>query len=160
MKIEVTNNERTDTCGGSHQSPLRPDAQRRLQRAMSTSWPRKSSRPEVADHSPGSRLNGQQRNWGVPHDDRARLPGQKVSGGRAISEWFCLKSQAGVSNPLRVKKNQRFPNFLAAAVPLARGGLGDRRRQEMGSTTVCSGPLLGTSKNGWLDGTPVQCWIG
>ena len=40
-----------------------------------------------------------------------------------------LKSQAGVSNRLPVKKNQRFRDFLTPAVPLACGGGGDRRRQ-------------------------------
>ncbi len=40
VKSEVSNHERTDTCGGSHQQPLRPDRQRRLQHAMPTSGAR------------------------------------------------------------------------------------------------------------------------
>jgi len=43
--------------------------------------------------------------WLVARSGRARLPGQKVSG------RFCLERQAGVSNCLWVKKNQRFSNF-------------------------------------------------
>ena len=39
----------------------------------------------------------------------------------------CLESQAEVSNRLPVKKNQQFPDFLMPAVPLRRGGGGDRR---------------------------------
>ena len=48
----------------------------------------------------------------------------------SLPQWppQCLACQAGVSNRLQVKKNQRFPGFLATAGPLARGGGGDRRR--------------------------------
>ena len=49
-----------------------------------------------------------------------------------------LKSQAGVSNRLPVKKNQRFPDFLPLAVPLRCGGGGDRRWLRFGSTGLCS----------------------
>ena len=41
-----------------------------------------------------------------------RLPGQAVSGGRAISEWFCLESQAGESNRRPVKKTEEFSAFF------------------------------------------------
>ena len=47
-----------------------------------------------------------------------------------------LKSQARVSNRLSVKKNHRFPKFLAPALPLARGVWGDRRCVRKGGSTA------------------------
>src|ERR1017187_3125843 len=56
-------------------------------------------------------------------------------------------TSGGVSNRLRVKKNERFPGFLTPAVPLARGGGGDRRAQvgqpgfrELGPFSACLMP--------------------
>ena len=47
---------------------------------------------------------------------RARLPWQTVSSRTAISEWFCLESQAAVPNCRPVKKNAKFPDFFAPAL--------------------------------------------
>ena len=48
---------------------------------------------------------------GRSRGNRTPLPRPKVSSRTAISEWFCLESQARVSNRLSVKKNRRFLDF-------------------------------------------------
>ncbi len=74
----------------------------------------------VDDHSTVWRLNGR-RKWGVHKGDCARLPGQAVSGGRAISEWV-FREVRRESNCLPVKKNRRFSDFLPPGVPFRCGG--------------------------------------
>ncbi len=68
---------------------------------------------EFDDHSTVWRLNGQQGNWGGPHGDRARLPGQKVSSGRAISQWSCLESQIACKS----RKTESLLTFWRRSCP-------------------------------------------
>ena len=50
--------------------------------------------------------------WMVARNGRrARLPGQTASGGRAISAWVCIESQAGVKLPAGQEKPTDFLNF-------------------------------------------------
>ena len=49
--------------------------------------------------------------------------GQYQRSRKRCSDW--LQLQAGMSNRPPVKKNHRFPQFFARALPLRCGGLGD-----------------------------------
>ena len=81
-KFEVSNNERTYT-GEGPAITTSPWCTAEVFNVPRQPHAAEVEQAEVGDHSTVSRLNGRQRNWGVPHDDRAWLPGQKVSGGRA-----------------------------------------------------------------------------
>jgi len=56
-----------------------------------------------------------------------RPPGQMASSRRAISEWVCREISRELADRPSDEKERAIPNFLTPALPLARGGGGDRR---------------------------------
>src|SRR5208283_4536019 len=119
-------------CSAILRSDKYPDARRCLQHAMPTSGPQKSGSATLGLCTFYHRRAGQF--LCLRRGARVRLPGQKVSSTTAISEWFCLESQAGVSNRRSVKKNRRFYDFCRRPCRLraAVGGRVERWRGGLG----------------------------